>query len=387
MRGNTCARQNPPPPTSGALSPSSKRVRPLLMRLPRSAQSLAGEVLALLHKGVVPGLAHGLKPHLRPQPEVPTPKGAQFLSRTYSCAAGSRDYKLFVPSKMKSKAKGRKLPLIVMLHGCTQNPDDFALGTGMNELAEERGCFVAYPRQSTSSNQMACWNWFNLKDQTRDFGEPSILAGMTREIMAEFNVDSDRVFVAGLSRSALPFPLHDRPRERRQTTMLEIEDGAKHYLRLKLGVAAAEQALRIYRDQHRSSMMARASEALKIISRDTYGLTIQPDRDSEILVAVGANDGSKVASDPSKGTRFQLYLALRVAGYQEFVQSRRPVPFIADDIMETFDDFRAEEAFKLFAGMAAMGQVIYLTHHRHLCDIARNVCPGVRVHELPANVS
>jgi poly(hydroxyalkanoate) depolymerase family esterase len=158
-----------------------------------------GEVLTLLHKGVVPGLAHGLKPHLRPQPQVPTPKGAQFLSRTYSCAAGSRDYKLFVPSKMKSKAKGRKLPLIVMLHGCTQNPDDFALGTGMNELAEERCCFVAYPRQSTSSNQMACWNWFNVKDQTRDSGEPSILAGMTREIMAEFNVDSDRVFVAGLS--------------------------------------------------------------------------------------------------------------------------------------------------------------------------------------------
>lgn len=158
-----------------------------------------GEVLNLLHKGIVPGLAHGLKPHLRPQPEVPTPKGAQFLSRTYSCAAGSRDYKLFVPSKIKSKAKGRKLPLIVMLHGCTQNPDDFALGTGMNELAEERGCFVAYPQQSTNSNQMACWNWFNLKDQTRDSGEPSILAGMTREIMAEFNVDSDRVFVAGLS--------------------------------------------------------------------------------------------------------------------------------------------------------------------------------------------
>jgi poly(hydroxyalkanoate) depolymerase family esterase len=158
-----------------------------------------GEVLNLLRKGIVPGLAPGLKPHVRPQPEVPIPEGAQFLSRTYSCAAGSRDYKLFVPSKAKSRANGSGFPLIVMLHGCLQNPDDFALGTGMNERAEERGCFVAYPQQSTSSNQMACWNWFSLKDQARGSGEPSILAGMTREIMAEFNVDSDRVFIAGLS--------------------------------------------------------------------------------------------------------------------------------------------------------------------------------------------
>jgi uncharacterized protein YhaN len=60
------------------------------------------------------------------------------------------------------------------------------------------------------------------------------------------------------------------------------------------------------------------------------------------------------------------------------------VPFIADDIMETFDDFRAEETFRLFAQMAGVGQVIYLTHHRHLCDIARTVCPQVHIHDLTA---
>ncbi len=84
----------------------------------------------------------------------------------------------------------------------------------------------------------------------------------------------------------------------------------------------------------------------------------------------------------SKGTRFQLYLALRVAGYFEFAKTRSPVPFIADDIMETFDDFRAEEAFRLFSQMAEAGQVIYLTHHRHLCEIAREVCPTVKIHGL-----
>ena len=86
----------------------------------------------------------------------------------------------------------------------------------------------------------------------------------------------------------------------------------------------------------------------------------------------------------SKGARrFQLYLALRVADYFEFVDQHGPVPLVADDILETFDDFRAEEAFRLFTEMAGVGQVIYLSHHRHLCEIARAVCPNVTIHELP----
>ena len=86
----------------------------------------------------------------------------------------------------------------------------------------------------------------------------------------------------------------------------------------------------------------------------------------------------------SKGARrFQLYLALRVADYFEFVDQHGPVPLVADDILETFDDFRAEEAFRLFTEMAGVGQVIYLSHHRHLCEIAREVCPNVTIHELP----
>jgi len=87
------------------------------------------------------------------------------------------------------------------------------------------------------------------------------------------------------------------------------------------------------------------------------------------LHAREATGSSKQASALSKGTRFQLYLALRVAGYQELVSRRQSVPFIADDILETFDDFRAEETLKVFSQMANSGQVIYLTHHKHLCDI------------------
>ncbi|WP_432212091.1 AAA family ATPase [Bosea vestrisii] len=174
-----------------------------------------------------------------------------------------------------------------------------------------------------------------------------------------------------------------RIEEEKRTLLLDIEDRALRYLRLKLGAAAAEQALRAYRDRHRSSMMAKASEAFATISRGAYtGLAAQPEKDGEILIALAAGGGSKEAAELSKGTRFQLYLALRVAGYYEFVASRPPVPFIADDIMETFDDFRAEEAFRLFGEMAQVGQVIYLTHHPHLCEIARRVCPGAKIHEL-----
>jgi len=171
--------------------------------------------------------------------------------------------------------------------------------------------------------------------------------------------------------------------ERRRTTLLEIEDGAMRYLQLRAGIAAAEQALTSYRERHRSSMMARASAAFRTISRGVYsGLAAQPGKEGETLIALSAAGGSKAAHELSKGTRFQLYLALRVAGYHEFVRARSAVPFVADDIMETFDDFRAEEAFRLFAEMAQAGQVIYLTHHQHLCEIVRRVCPTAGVHQL-----
>lgn len=171
--------------------------------------------------------------------------------------------------------------------------------------------------------------------------------------------------------------------EQRRTILLEIEEGARRYLKLRLGIAAADAALRAYRKHHRSAMMARASEAFQTISQNAYaGLASQPDRENEVLVAVCADGSSKIAPKLSKGTRFQLYLALRVAGYHEFATHRDPLPFIADDIMETFDDFRAEATLRVFTHMSRTGQVIYLTHHRHLRDIALAACPQIRLHTL-----
>ncbi len=126
------------------------------------------------------------------------PEGARFIERTYSSPAGSRTYRLFIPSRYREQP----LPLVVMLHGCTQSPDDFAAGTRMNFLAEEQNCFVVYPAQPSQANQSKCWNWFRAADQQRGRGEPSLIAGITRQIMDDYLVDRKRVYVGGLSAGA-----------------------------------------------------------------------------------------------------------------------------------------------------------------------------------------
>jgi len=132
-----------------------------------------------------------------PRAEARQPHGqpGQFISASFGSEAGTRPYKLYIPTGYA----GKPLPMVVMLHGCTQTPDDFAAGTRMNALAEERGCFVLYPAQTRAANRSRCWNWFKRGHQRRDQGEPAIVAGMTRECMSRYAIDPRRVYVAGLS--------------------------------------------------------------------------------------------------------------------------------------------------------------------------------------------
>lgn len=102
---------------------------------------------------------------------------------------------MYIPSRYR----GQKLPLVVMLHGCRQSPDDFAAATRMNERAQERGFIVAYPGQAWRANLDRCWNWFRERHQGRDAGEPALIAGITRQVIARYNVDARRVYIAGLS--------------------------------------------------------------------------------------------------------------------------------------------------------------------------------------------
>ncbi|WP_199797228.1 PHB depolymerase family esterase [Erythrobacter sp. QSSC1-22B] len=125
----------------------------------------------------------------------PRDGAAQGMKRhCYDAARGSLDYLLYVPAQVDGP-----LPLVIMLHGCTQSADDFARGTHMNEIGKEFGLIVAYPEQRQSANAQKCWNWFRPGDQKKGAGEPEMIAGITREIMANCDVDSSRVYIAGLS--------------------------------------------------------------------------------------------------------------------------------------------------------------------------------------------
>lgn len=159
--------------------PPSAKVIPLPGRRP------LGEALRVLRA----------RPPVPPPPETEPELGERFLQRAYRGAAGSLDYRLYVPANFEQ----RDLALVIMLHGCGQDPEDFALGTQMNALAEEFGLIVAYPRQTRRANPNGCWNWFDRRHQSRGSGEPAKLAGLAQALTHEFGIRKERVFAAGLS--------------------------------------------------------------------------------------------------------------------------------------------------------------------------------------------
>lgn len=154
------------------------------------------------HRRDAPAYAPASSPSPSPapakEPAVPEPRHGRFIELVHTSRAGTRDYKLFVPAA----CRGQAMPLVLMLHGCKQNPDDFAVGTRMNALAERHGFLVAYPAQSVAANGSNCWNWFERAQQSREGAEPSILAGIVGDVAAAYSVKTDQVFVAGLSAGA-----------------------------------------------------------------------------------------------------------------------------------------------------------------------------------------
>lgn len=141
--------------------------------------------------------AAGPKPAARP---ARRPRGSSFRTATHAGPEGARSYKLYVPASARD-ADG-PMPLVVLLHGCTQTPEDFARGTGMNAVAEELRFLVAYPGQPREAHRGRCWNWYLPHHQRRGAGEPELIAGIVRDILAAHPVDPARIYVAGLSAGA-----------------------------------------------------------------------------------------------------------------------------------------------------------------------------------------
>lgn len=163
--------------------------------------------------------------------------------------------------------------------------------------------------------------------------------------------------------------------ERKATLELELEEAALKYLELSLGHRLADEAIHRYRDTHRSGMMAATERCFAMLTQGAYKhLTTQPDGADEILLAVDGDGTSKRVDQMSKGTRFQLYLALRAAAHEQMVAQGNSLPFFCDDIFETFDEGRTSAACRVMEQIGQRGQAIYLTHHQHVVDIATKVC-------------
>lgn len=131
----------------------------------------------------------------RPAPTPDLPEGSVFEQRRHEGPHGARDYRLFRPSGRNGPVRG----VVMMLHGCTQTPDDFAAGTGMNHHAEENGLIVIYPEQTRGDNMQLCWNWFRPGDQRREGGEAALLAGLGAAVLSEHGLADVGLFVSGLS--------------------------------------------------------------------------------------------------------------------------------------------------------------------------------------------
>jgi poly(hydroxyalkanoate) depolymerase family esterase len=190
---------------AGRLDEATRLIQGLLAGAPAAEAPFVGPTLDLVAEPADDqhGSRQARAEHQHDQRNAPRPPrrdgrhaaDGSWVAGIHANPFGQRPYKLFVPHLLPPTP----VPLVVMLHGCTQNPDDFARGTAMNGLAAEQGCIVVYPGQVESANAQRCWNWFQPSDQERERGEPSLIAGITRRVIEENPVDPARVYVAGMS--------------------------------------------------------------------------------------------------------------------------------------------------------------------------------------------
>ncbi len=119
----------------------------------------------------------------------------QMVAGEFTHQGRSTDYWLYVPPGQPRRPR----PLVLMLHGCLQNPLDFAAGTRMNRHARQQDVMVLYAGQNERANPHRCWNWYKPQHQHRGRGEPGLLVALVSDVITRFEADPTRVYVAGLS--------------------------------------------------------------------------------------------------------------------------------------------------------------------------------------------
>ncbi len=280
------------PPLSVSVAPTASVSIPIL-GIPQTTPVLARTGLPVF----------GLKKSNAPA----IPDGAAFLERSFTCSAGTRGYKLYVPAFMGAPPRG----LIVMLHGCKQDPDDFAAGTNMNAVAEAHGLLVAYPRQTASANVASCWNWFDPRDQMRDSGEPAVIAGITRSLMSEFALDREQVFVAGLSAGGAM-----------AAVMAETYPDLYAAVGIHSGLAyqSANDAMSAFatmRGDFRSAGTANSDRALQvrtIVFQGSADHTVDPSNATRIVAAAGRHSTSARQEDHGRSAGGRSYTRTIIDG-------------------------------------------------------------------------
>ncbi|WP_280154853.1 PHB depolymerase family esterase [Piscinibacter sp. XHJ-5] len=252
-------------------------------------------------------------PVVEPRVEAPAPpRRGEFSDGSFTLAAGTRPYKLFVPGADTGHAR----PLLVMLHGCRQHPVDFAAGTRMNELALVQDVVVLYPGQVQSANPLGCWNWFHEGDQQRDRGEPSLIAGMTRHIIATQHIDPSRVYIAGLSAGgamaavmAATYPdLY---------AAVGIHSGLPHAVARNL--ATALRAMRHGPPAQRARLSSATQAQLPlIVFHGDLDTTVHPDNGEELIARVRWSSAAQL--DASRGGRMAVETG-EVSGGRAFTRT------------------------------------------------------------------
>ena len=159
----------------------------------------------------------------------------------------------------------------------------------------------------------------------------------------------------------------------RQAALTEMREVAEHYVYVRSAATLLQWAIDRYRREKQAPLLKRASEIFSILTGASFGnLQVEFDVHDHAQLTGLRPDGELVrVGGMSTGTADQLYLALRVASVEDYLERANALPFVADDLFINFDDARAAAGFEILGQLSTKTQILFFTHHQHLVEIAQ----------------